>query len=103
MAAVMPVIPISDLDYTVIGDTILQKFALNEINKNVLIANSADLKLKSMYGATGPDLSPAVGSPALTGTNFDAVDFNDFFTRVIYRGAIGADNWAAAGNWAVWK
>lgn len=92
-----------DLDYTIIGDTTLRKFALNETNKNVLIANSADLKLKKMYGATGPDLTPAEGSPALTGANFDALDFNDFFVKVIYRGAIGADNWAVPSNWALWK
>ncbi|WP_301929107.1 hypothetical protein [Ferruginibacter sp.] len=91
-----------DKDFAVVGDPELQQFALNSVNNNVLITNSADLKLKTMYGGV-PDLTPDAGSPALTGANFNDADFSSFFTKVAYRGAIGADNWAAANNWAVWK
>jgi hypothetical protein len=91
-----------DKDFAVVGDPELQDFALNSVNNNVLITNSGDLKLKTMYGAT-PDLTPDAGSPALTGANFSDADFASFFTKVAYRGAIGTDNWAAANNWAVWK
>jgi hypothetical protein len=86
----------------VFADTVLRNFSLNTINNNMLIANSADLQLKALYGAT-PDLTPADGSVALTGANFDGADFTTFFTPVAYRGAIGSTNWAAASNWAVWK
>lgn len=92
-----------DKDYAVVGDTILRNFELNTINKNILIEDVANFKLKAMYAANGPDLTPADGSEALTGANFDGADFATFFTPVIYRGAVGSTNWAAAGNWAVWK
>lgn len=92
-----------DQDYRVIGDSILQKFALSDLNSNVLITNTDDFKFKSMYAANGPDLSLAPGAAALTGANFDAADYNNFFEKVPYRGAFGTTNWAIASNWAVWK
>ena len=93
-----------DKDYAVIGDPALQAFALNNVNNNALINASGDLLLKDMYGANGPDLTPTTGSAALTGANFDGADYSAFFTRVVYRGAIGTDNnWAAPSKWAVWK
>ena len=91
-----------DKDYAVFGDTVLRDFAVNNVNNNTLIENSADLQLKTMYG-TSPDLTPADGSAALTGANFDSEDFSTFFTPVAYRGAVGTTNWAAASNWVVWK
>lgn len=89
--------------YGIVSDTLLQQFALNSNNQNELMAASADIQLTAMYGSNGPDLTPAAASPALTGANFDGVDFSTFFTSVAYRGAIGSTNWAAPGNWAVWK
>lgn len=85
------------------ADPQLETFALNSTNNNQLFTSSADIKLKTMYSASGPDLTPADGSPALTGASFDGDDFSTFFVVVPYRGAIGAANWAAAGKWAVWK
>ena len=92
-----------DQDYRVIGDSILQKFALSDLNSNVQITNTDEFKFKAMYAANGPDLTLLDGSPALTGANFDAVDFSSFFEKVTYRGAFGSTNWAIANNWAVWK
>ena len=92
-----------DKDYAVFGDLVLRDFALNTTNKNTLVEDAATFKLKAMYAANGPDLTPAEGSPALTGANFDGPDFTTFFTAVTYRGAFGSTNWAAASNWVVWK
>lgn len=92
-----------DQDYRVIGDSILQKFALSDLNSNVQVTNTDEFKFKGMYASNGPDLSLADGSPALTGANFDAVDFSSYFEKVPYRGAFGTTNWAVANNWAVWK
>ena len=91
-----------DKDYAVFGDSVLRNFALNTENNNSLIENAADLKLKTMYG-DAPDFTPKIGSVALSGANFDGEDFSSFFNKETYRGAIGATNWAAASNWAVWK
>jgi hypothetical protein len=86
------------------ADPQLEAFALNTTNNNQLFTSSTDLMLKTMYSPGGPDLSPANGSPALSGANFDGADYAGFFnTSIVYRGAVGATNWAAASNWAVWK
>ncbi len=92
-----------DKDYGVYGDSVLAAFALDSINNNRLVENSADIQLTSLYGTDGPDLSPAAGSVALTGANFNGADYTSFFTVVAYRGAMGEVNWAKSGNWAVWK
>jgi hypothetical protein len=89
--------------FGIFADPELRDFALNSVNQNQLLVSSADLKLANMYSANGPDLTPQAGSPALAGANFDGTDFSNFFTPVTYKGAIGSSNWAAAGNWAVWK
>lgn len=92
-----------DRDYAVFGDPVLREFALNSVNNNTLVEESSTLKFKTMYGANGPDLTPMEGSAALSGSNFDGSDYNEFFNKVTYRGAIGTDNWAAASNWVIWK
>ena len=90
--------------YGIFADPELRDFALNSVNQNKLIESSADLKLTSMYGASGPDLTPLASSPAITGANFEGPNFSTaFFIPVSYRGAIGDVNWAAASNWATWK
>jgi hypothetical protein len=91
------------MEMVAFADPQLEAFALNITNNNQLVTSSAELKLKTMYGSNGPDLTPAEGSPALTGASFDGADFSTFFSVVPYRGAIGSTNWAAASNWAVWK
>ncbi|HJP64298.1 MAG TPA: hypothetical protein VJ844_12715 [Mucilaginibacter sp.] len=82
-------------------------FETNTTNKNTVINASTDLKLKAMYSASGsgaPDLTPADGSPALSGSDFTGTDFsNAFFTQTTYRGAVGTGNWAAQSAWADWK
>ena len=92
-----------DKDSKVIGDPELETFALNNINNNTKYLSSSEIQLKAMYTPGAPDLTPATGSPALTGANFDGADFANFFQKVTYRGAFGADNWAAVSNWANWK
>jgi len=88
----------------VFADPVLTTFETNSVNKNVVIATSADMKLMMMYNSMGaPDLRPASDSPALTGADFTGPDFSDaFFTQVSYRGAL-SDNWAAQSNWADWR
>ncbi|WP_423149454.1 hypothetical protein [Rubrolithibacter danxiaensis] len=73
------------------------------VNKNIIIDPIADLKLKATYSADVPDLSPQEGSPALTGADFTDNDFSTFFEKVTFRGATGAENWAASSNWAAWN
>ena len=92
-----------DQNDKVVGDPELKAFALNSSNNNTMYITSAELQLKGMYATGSPDLTPAAGSPALTGANFDGTNFTGFFQHVAYRGAFGADNWAAAGNWVNWK
>lgn len=72
------------------------------LNRNAIAANLADLKLKSLYSADGPDLTPVEGSPALTGADFSDKDFAGF-VKVSFRGAVAAaDNWASKGAWLKW-
>ncbi|MFI5163455.1 MAG: hypothetical protein ACHQHN_19405 [Sphingobacteriales bacterium] len=82
-------------------------FETNTTNKDSVVTASADMKLTTMYTATGtgaPDLTPMAGSPALSGADFSGADFsNAFFTQTTYRGAIGTTNWAAQSNWADWR
>ena len=92
-----------DKDYAVFGDSVLKHFALNAVNNNMLIEQSSIFNFKTMYGASGPDLTLMDGSAALTGANFDGPDYAEFFNKVAYRGAVGADNWAAGSNWVIWK
>jgi len=90
--------------YGVFADPQTKDFALNSVNQNKLIESSVDLKLAGMYSASAPDLTPLASSPAITGANFEGQNFSStFFTPVMYRGAIGEINWAAASTWAVWK
>jgi len=91
----------------VFADPDLTVFLTNAVNKDSVIAASADMKLVAMYTSSGtgaPDLTPGTGSPALSGADFTGIDFsNSFFTQVAYRGAIGSANWAAQSNWADWR
>jgi hypothetical protein len=85
-------------------DPVLSAFETNSVNNNTILTLSSDFKLTAMYRTAAPDLSPANGSPALSGSDFTGVDFtNSFFTQVTYRGAIGSTNWAAQSNWADWR
>jgi len=88
----------------VFADPELTVFETNSVNKDSVLVSSTDFKLTMMYGAGAPDLTPAEGSPALSGADFYGVDFsNSFFIQVTYRGAMGSTNWAAQSNWADWK
>jgi hypothetical protein len=89
--------------YGILSDPELRDFSLNNVNQNQLITSSSELKLTAMYNSNGPDLTPLVSSPALTGANFSDTDLSTFFTIVPYKGAIGTTNWAAASKWVVWK
>jgi hypothetical protein len=85
-------------------DPVLSAFETNSVNNNTILTLSTDFKLNGMYLSGAPDLTPASGSPALSGSDFTGVDFtNSFFTQVTYRGAIGSSNWAAQSNWADWR
>ncbi|GAB3906997.1 hypothetical protein [Mucilaginibacter boryungensis] len=92
-----------DTSTSIIPDPELATFETNSVNNNVLLIAMADFKLTGTYSAV-PDLTPATGSPALSGANFTGVDFSSaFFVKTTYRGAVGSSNWAAANNWATWK
>ncbi|HTI57399.1 hypothetical protein [Mucilaginibacter sp.] len=79
-------------------------FETNSVNKNTVITASADMKLTAMYATGAPDLTPADGSPALSGSDFTGTDFSSaFFVQTAYRGAVGTSNWAAQSAWADWK
>lgn len=90
---------------TAYPDPVLATFETNTVNKDSVLASSADMKLVAMYTSDGaPDLTPASGSPALSGVDFTGTDFsNSFFVQTTYRGAIGTSNWAAQSTWADWK
>jgi hypothetical protein len=90
-----------------VPDPAMTTFETNTVNKDSVIVASSDMKLTTMYTATGtgaPDLTPMSGSPALAGADFTGVDFsNAFFVQTTYRGAIGTTNWAAQSAWADWR
>ena len=79
-------------------DNLIQKQALN---KNKIIGTT-ELQLKNLYAST-PDLSPVAGSPALSNANLSGADFSTFFTAAAHLGAVGTDNWTAAGAWVNWQ
>lgn len=87
----------------ILGDPEMRDYALNSVNQNQQVMAATDLRLTGMYNAQAPDLTPAAGSPALSGAVFTDADFTSFFTVVPYKGAVGSTNWAAAGSWAVWR
>jgi hypothetical protein len=73
------------------------------LNRNLIMTQIADLKIKSLYATTGPDFSPLDGAASVTGANFDDADFATF-SKVAFRGAVGpSDTWAAAGAWLNWQ
>lgn len=87
----------------VVPDPELTSFATNEENQNVLISNITDLKFSSIYPTQGmPALSLLQDSPAFTGAIFADADYDLFFEKVSYRGAVGKDNWLV-GNWVRWE
>ena len=90
-----------------VPDPAMTTFQTNSTNVDSVLVASADFKLTSMYTVSGtgaPDLTPATGSPALSGANFSGADFSSaFFTQTTYRGAVGSNNWAAQSAWADWK
>lgn len=85
--------------YATQTDNLIQKPSLNR-NK---IVGTTELQFKSVY-LSSPDLSPAVGSPALSSSaSLTGSDFSTFFTAAVHVGALGTDNWASAGIWANWQ
>lgn len=76
-------------------------FQTPSLNRNKVVGNT-ELQLKGLYAST-PDLAPATGSPAFAAANLSGADFSTFFTAAAHLGAIGTDNWAAAGAWANWQ
>ena len=57
----------------------------------ITYTNPADIKLTSPFNISAPDVTPATGSPALSGAAFTGMD--SFFETVTYRGAVGTTNW----------
>lgn len=89
---------------TSVPDPVLAAFETNSVNNNTILTLATDFNLTRMYGTGAPDLTPASGSPALSGADFTGADFtNSFFSQVTYRGAMGNSNWAAQSNWADWR
>lgn len=69
----------------------------------VILTAAADAKLTDPFNVANPKVTPATGSPLLTGAvfngNFTAA--NGFDTSVTFKGAIGATDWTA--GWTVWN
>ncbi|MGB4398476.1 MAG: hypothetical protein WBJ10_03825 [Daejeonella sp.] len=76
-------------------------FQTQSLNRNKVVSNT-ELQLKGLYAST-PDLSLVAGSQALTAANLSGSDFTTFFTAASHIGAVGTDNWAAAGAWVNWQ
>ncbi|MEO8108736.1 MAG: hypothetical protein ABI594_01830 [Ginsengibacter sp.] len=61
---------------------------------NTILTNNSDVLLGAAYNYANPDLTPAAGSPALSGASFTHASLLAGFTPVSYRGAVGAgDTW----------
>lgn len=83
---------------TQMDDNVIEKASLNK-NK---IVGTTEVQFKNLYSNT-PDLSPAAGSPALSNANLSGSEFSVFFTAASHIGAVGTDNWLAAGAWVNWQ
>lgn len=57
----------------------------------ITYTDAANIKLTAPFNVSAPDVTPATGSPALTGADFSGMD--SFFETTTYRGAIGTTNW----------
>lgn len=74
-------------------------FNTGAFNNSILNVND-DVKLAAAFNYTSPDFTPQTGSPLLSGADFSNAKLsNSFFTKVSYRGAVGASGDDA--NW--WK
>lgn len=58
----------------------------------ITYTDAADIKLTSPFNISAPDITPAAGSPALTGADFAGMD-SFFETTGTFRGAVGSTNW----------
>ncbi len=72
-----------------------KSFVLRPAFYNRLILNSAEYKFTDPYNYdNNPNPLPQAGSILLTGANFEGPVFgNNFFKKVVYRGAFGSENW----------
>ncbi|HEY0769173.1 MAG TPA: hypothetical protein VGD31_02490, partial [Sphingobacteriaceae bacterium] len=80
---------------TVVGATDIAVKAKAEANGTVTLAAAADAKITDPFNLLSPNLLPAAGSPALSGSAFAGDLSNTFFTTTTYRGAFGSNNWLA--------
>lgn len=80
---------------TVVGATDIAVKAKAEANGTITLAAAADAKITDPFNLLSPNLLPAAGSPALSGSAFAGDLSNTFFTTTTYRGAFGSNNWLA--------
>jgi hypothetical protein len=85
-AVVKPYIGVS----AVVTDAAVQVKAESE--GCITYTDPANIKLTSPFTISAPDITPATGSPALTGADFTGMD-SFFETTGTFRGAIGSTNW----------
>jgi hypothetical protein len=57
----------------------------------ITYTDPANIKLTNPFNISAPDITPATGSPALTGADFAGMD--SFFETTTFRGAVGTTNW----------
>ncbi|MBK9732219.1 MAG: T9SS type A sorting domain-containing protein [Chitinophagaceae bacterium] len=68
---------------------------------NTIYTANTDVMLTDVFNLAGPNPTPAVGSPALSGASFAATNLTDpFFEAVDFRGAFGTTDWTL--GWANW-
>lgn len=67
-------------------------------NNNTIYATNAEAGITAAFNYTNPDVTPAAGSPLLSGSSFGNAKLS-VFTPVAYRGACGIDD---AGWWKGW-
>jgi len=76
------------------GPEDFQEYVLRSAFRNQLVSDADDLVLTDPFNYTAPKPWPAVGSPALGGTDFSGPIFsNGFFAPVAFRGALGSESW----------
>lgn len=80
----------------------VNKWFLTADYGNSILTNNSDVMLNAPFDYTNPDVTPKAGSPLLNGASFSAAKLsNDFFSKVAFKGAVGASGDDAAW-WKGW-
>nr|WP_068892044.1 hypothetical protein [Pedobacter panaciterrae] len=69
----------------------VNSYALN--HHNISYSKPEEIKLTNPFKFELPELNPGIGSAALSSADFSGTDFQNFFSKVSFRGAFGNENW----------